>query len=149
MSDEENFAEGSGSGFTEDDLSLPKATVQKIIQGVIPSDISCAKDTREVLIECCIEFLHLISSESNEVCERESKKTIAPEHVIQALRDLGFENFVEGVEDILKDHKQMAKEREQKISKKVQDMGMTPEELQRHQEMLFAASKARYEATND
>ena len=93
--------------------------------------------------------MHLISSESNEVCERETRKTIAPEHVITALKDLGFENYVAGVEDVLKDHKNMAKERENKISKKIADTGMSPEELQRHQEMLFAASKARYEATNE
>lgn len=32
------------------------------------------------------EFIHLISSEANEICEQESKKTIAPEHIIGALR---------------------------------------------------------------
>ena len=31
------------------------------------------------------EFIHLISSEANEICESESKKTIAPEHIITAL----------------------------------------------------------------
>lgn len=32
------------------------------------------------------EFIHLISSEANEICEQESKKTIAPEHIIGALK---------------------------------------------------------------
>jgi hypothetical protein len=31
------------------------------------------------------EFINLLSSESNEVCSREEKKTIAPEHVLKAL----------------------------------------------------------------
>lgn len=31
------------------------------------------------------EFINLISSESNEVCSREDKRTIAPEHVLKAL----------------------------------------------------------------
>ena len=31
------------------------------------------------------EFINLISSESNEVCSREEKRTIAPEHVLKAL----------------------------------------------------------------
>ena len=34
------------------------------------------------------EFIHLISSEANEICEQESKKTIAPEHIIGALKVL-------------------------------------------------------------
>jgi hypothetical protein len=32
------------------------------------------------------EFIHLISSEANEICEQESKKTIAPEHILGALK---------------------------------------------------------------
>jgi histone H3/H4 len=32
-----------------------------------------------------LEFIHLISSEANEICEQENKKTIAPEHIISAL----------------------------------------------------------------
>jgi hypothetical protein len=33
-----------------------------------------------------LEFIHLISSEANEICEQDSKKTIAPEHIIGALK---------------------------------------------------------------
>lgn len=32
------------------------------------------------------EFIHLISSEANEICEQDSKKTIAPDHIISALK---------------------------------------------------------------
>lgn len=77
---------------------------------MLPSDISCARDTRDLLIECCVgqlharlygppachvpsltfdqskEFIHLVSSEANDVCEKGSKKTIAPEHVVAALK---------------------------------------------------------------
>jgi hypothetical protein len=35
-----------------------------------------------------VEFIHLLSSEANEICEKESKKTIAPEHIISALEVL-------------------------------------------------------------
>lgn len=36
---------------------------------------------------CCIsEFIHLVSSEANEVCKQKAKKTIAPEHIIDALK---------------------------------------------------------------
>lgn len=74
---------------------------------LLPGDMTCAKDTRDLVIECCVgkrgsilsywtysderaclnaEFIHLISSEANEICEQESKKTIAPEHIIGALK---------------------------------------------------------------
>lgn len=31
------------------------------------------------------EFIKMISMQSNEICEKDKKKTIAPEHAIQAI----------------------------------------------------------------
>ena len=38
-----------------------------------------------------IEFIHLVSSEANEICNRQLKKTILPEHVFQALQVTFFD----------------------------------------------------------
>ncbi|KAF8665757.1 hypothetical protein AX16_000205 [Volvariella volvacea WC 439] len=130
----------------DDDLSLPKATVAKMIAELLPNDVVCAKETRDLVIECCVEFIHLISSEANEICEQESKKTIAPEHIISALKRLGFDSFTAEVEDVLKDHKQQQKDREKKVSK-FEQSGMTEEELLAKQEELFAASRAKFQST--
>ena len=70
MSDREGHP---GPPPTDDDLSLPKATVAKMISGMyqqhiaqyhflrscshselLPSDIVCAKETRDLVIECCV-----------------------------------------------------------------------------------------------
>ncbi|THH33772.1 hypothetical protein EUX98_g384 [Antrodiella citrinella] len=144
MSDHEGH--GGAAPGTDDDLSLPKATVAKMIAELLPNDVACAKETRDLVIECCVEFIHLISSEANEICEQESKKTIAPEHIIAALKRLGFETFTEEVEDVLKDHKQQVKEREKKVGK-LEASGLTEEELLRQQEELFAASRAKFQST--
>ncbi|EGO01736.1 hypothetical protein SERLA73DRAFT_70905 [Serpula lacrymans var. lacrymans S7.3] len=141
MSDREGHSGGTGG--PDEDLSLPKATVAKMISELLPSDITCAKETRDLIIECCVEFIHLISSEANEICEQESKKTIAPEHIIGALKRLGFDSFTTEVEDVLKDHKQQQKDREKKVSK-LEQSGLTEEELLAKQEELFAASRARF-----
>jgi len=143
MSDREGH---SGAPPSDEDLSLPKATVAKMIADLLPSDIVCTKDTRDLVIECCVEFIHLISSEANEICEQESKKTIAPEHIIAALKRLGFDSFTTEVEDILKDHKQQQKDREKKVSK-FEQSGLTEEELLAQQEALFAASLAKFQST--
>ncbi|KAF8702677.1 hypothetical protein AX14_014346 [Amanita brunnescens Koide BX004] len=142
MSDREGH---SGAPPTDDDLSLPKATVAKMISELLPNDVICAKETRDLVIECCVEFIHLISSEANEICEQESKKTIAPEHIIGALKRLGFDSFTSEVEDVLKDHKQQQKDREKKVSK-LEQSGMTEEELLEAQQKLFAQSRAIFES---
>jgi len=132
--------EGPGG---DDELTLPKATVYKLIQELLPGELTCSKETRDLVIECCVEFIHLISSEANEICEKESRKTISPEHVVGALKELGFEAYVSDVEEVLKDHKQQQKLREKKVSK-LDQSGLTEEELWAQQEALFA--KARLQA---
>ena len=79
-----------------DDLSLPKATVQKIINEVLANDsgMAFAKESRDLLIECCVEFITMISSEANEIAEKDAKKTIACEHITKALEELGFGEYV-------------------------------------------------------
>jgi hypothetical protein len=77
-----------------------------------------------------IEFILLISSEANEICEKDSKKTILPEHIIGALKvgicppylcrndhgltmfciqSLGYEAFVDQVDEVASEHKQQSK----------------------------------------
>ncbi|KAK1369913.1 hypothetical protein POM88_036005 [Heracleum sosnowskyi] len=51
------------------------------------------------------KFINLISSESNEVCSREDKRTIAPEHVLKALEVLGFGEYIEDVYSAYEQHK--------------------------------------------
>lgn len=92
-------------------LTNTKATVQKIITEILPpsSGQTFAKDARDLLMECCVEFITLISSEANDISEKEAKKTIACEHVERALKDLGFGDYVEDVLAVAEDHKEALK----------------------------------------
>lgn len=65
MSDREGFG-------GDDEHTLPKATVFKLISGtptdacaladrteMLPEDLSCAKDTKEIIVDCCVgESIH-------------------------------------------------------------------------------------------
>jgi hypothetical protein len=64
-----------------------------------------AKDSRDLLIECCVEFITLISSEANEIAEKDAKKTIACEHVKAALEELDFGEYVPAILDVAADYK--------------------------------------------
>jgi down-regulator of transcription 1 len=114
----------TGGGDADDDLSLPKgirhfkaslnlllATVQKLISEILPSELTFSKESRDLLIECCVEFIHLISSEANEICEQEMKKTISSDHVVKVLVELGFEDYVQEIQEIAVEHKEQQKVR--------------------------------------
>lgn len=84
---------------------------------MLPEDIACAKDTKDLIADCCkgmcpfepnphalpelpfkmlaetqtdilhaAEFVTMISTEANDICEKELKKTISPEHILAALK---------------------------------------------------------------
>ena len=56
-----------------------------------------------------MEFITLISSEANEIAEKEQKKTIAIEHIDRALKDLGFPEYVKEVLASAGDAKELLK----------------------------------------
>ena len=57
-------------------------------------NMTFAKEARDLLIECCVEFITMLSTEANEIAEKDAKKTIACEHITKALQDLGFGEYV-------------------------------------------------------
>ncbi|EKG20135.1 Transcription factor CBF/NF-Y/archaeal histone [Macrophomina phaseolina MS6] len=122
-----------------DELSLPKATVQKIINEILANDpgVTFAKETRDLLIECCVEFITMISSEANDIAEKEAKKTIACEHVKAALEDFGFSNYVDDIMQVAADQRKQQMNREKKQSK-IEQSGLSEEELIRQQQELFS-----------
>ncbi|KAF2429156.1 putative CBF/NF-Y family transcription factor [Tothia fuscella] len=132
---------------SNDDLSLPKATVQKIITEILAHDpgVSFARETRDLLIECCVEFITLISSEANEIAEKEAKKTIACEHVTKALEQLGYPDYVPEIHKVAFEHKNSMVNREKKQSK-IEQSGLTEEELIRQQQELFASATNKFNA---
>ncbi|KAL8691335.1 MAG: hypothetical protein Q9218_003421 [Villophora microphyllina] len=129
-----------------DELSLPKATVQKIITEILqPSPgVTFAKDARDLLIDCCVEFITLISSEANEIAEKEAKKTIATEHIDKALRELGFPEYVQGVLSAAGEHKEVLKGVRDKKTNKLELSGLSEAELLRQQEALFKSATEKY-----
>ncbi len=55
------------------------------------------------------EFIHLIASEANEVCEKTTKKMITGEHILQAVENLGFNEYLDELREVYTDHRQQIK----------------------------------------
>ncbi|KAI1804770.1 histone-fold-containing protein [Daldinia bambusicola] len=129
-----------------DDLSLPKATVQKMVTEILPpsSGLSFAKEARDLLIECCVEFITLVSSEANEISEKEAKKTIACDHITKALETLGFSEYIPAVLEAAAQHKETQKVRE-KRGNKLEDSGMTMEQLEQMQREALAEARQKFQ----
>ncbi|CAN9292861.1 unnamed protein product [Alternaria alternata] len=108
-------------------------------------DLSLPKDSRDLLIECCVEFITLISSEANEIAEKDAKKTIACEHVKAALEELDFGDYVPAILEVAQDYKKQQQNREKKQTK-IEQSGMTEEQLIAAQEELFKNATSKFNA---
>ncbi|XP_063933704.1 uncharacterized protein LOC135145510 [Zophobas morio] len=128
----------------ENELLLPRTAVFKLIKDLLPSDVRCANDAKELIVSCCTEFIHLLTSESNDLCTKENKRTICPDHILKALKTLGFNEYVQAVEEVFLKHKQETIDLRKAKAKEPKHL-MTQEELARKQQELFAADSYRYQ----
>ncbi|KAL3418894.1 cbf nf-y family transcription factor [Phlyctema vagabunda] len=135
----------SNPATTQGFFKLEYPTVQKIVTEILPtsSGLAFGKDARDLLIECCVEFITLISSEANEISEKESKKTIACEHITKALEQLDFSEYVQYINEVANEHKEQLKGREKKANK-LEQSGLSTEQLLAMQEEAFRDAAQRH-----
>lgn len=121
----------------EEELTIPRAAMNKLIKELVP-DIRVANDSRDIILQCCSEFIRVVTSEANSICEEQQKKTMSAEHVMEALDKLGFSSYKTQAESAASDCK--GKRRRQ--STRLEHLGIPEEELFRQQQELFAKAKA-------
>ncbi|KAG8364545.1 hypothetical protein BUALT_Bualt18G0008300 [Buddleja alternifolia] len=77
------------------DQYMPIANIIRIMRRVLPPNARIADDAKETIQECVSEFISFITSEANERCHREYRKTITSEDVLSAMGTLGFDDYIE------------------------------------------------------
>ncbi|KAH9360376.1 hypothetical protein HPB48_000718 [Haemaphysalis longicornis] len=133
----ESAAAGGGAAGAEDEeLTVPRAAMNKMIKELLPN-VRIANEARELILACCTEFIHHLSTEANDICNRQQKKTISADHVLGALDSLGFGAYRQDAEAVLKDCKAVAAKRRRQ-STRLENLGIPEEELLRQQQELFA-----------
>ncbi|KAI3630680.1 hypothetical protein MIR68_012115 [Amoeboaphelidium protococcarum] len=134
-----------------EDLSLPKATISKLIADYLPDGVKCSQEARDVIQDCLTEFIHLLTTQANDVCSKSTKKVILPQHITEALEQLGFGTFNQELESLLDEHKKEAKAKGERrkggsIAGIADKMGgMTEEELAEKQAELFRQARQKFE----
>jgi down-regulator of transcription 1 len=148
MDADDDYSAGptTGSGTGDDAASLPRSTVNKLILESLPANVTCTKECKELVAACGVEFIHLISAEAAELCDRDGKKTLGPDHLMAAIKSLGFQAYLPAMEAVLQEQEVAEQEVKKRRAQRRPDLNMNQEELLRAQEELFAKSRAKYEA---
>ncbi|KAM0678993.1 negative cofactor 2 transcription regulator complex subunit ncb2 [Binucleata daphniae] len=135
--------EDSLEKINDEEVSLPKATIDKIIsESLLGKPVT--KELKEVVLQSAIEFIHLITSEANELCEKEHKKTITHDHVYKSLENLGYTHFIKPCKEVYTEHVNLAKMKPSKTNK-LKNNALTIEELYEEQTKLIAIAKVEAE----
>ncbi|XP_011270057.1 hypothetical protein, variant [Capsaspora owczarzaki ATCC 30864] len=111
-----------------------------MIKEMLPNDVRVTNDARDMILDCMSEFVQMLASESNQVCDTDGKKMISTDHVLRALQVLGFSDYVKDVQEAQEGHKE-ARVNRPRMANNLTLSGLSQEELIRQQQELF--SKAR------
>jgi down-regulator of transcription 1 len=70
-------------------------------QELLPEGINLSKDTHNLILACAVEFLHMLTFQANEICQKESRSGfIGLQHVVKACEQLGFHEYVCEIEAV-------------------------------------------------
>ncbi|KAJ6967570.1 nuclear transcription factor Y subunit B-6 [Populus alba] len=95
----------------EQDRFMPIANVIRIMRKMLPPHGKISDDAKETIQECVSEFISFITSEANERCQREQRKTITAEDVLYAMSKLGFDDYIEPLTIYLHRYRELEGER--------------------------------------
>ncbi|XP_065853368.1 nuclear transcription factor Y subunit B-6 [Euphorbia lathyris] len=95
----------------EQDRFMPIANVIRIMRKMLPPHAKISDDAKETIQECVSEFISFVTSEANERCQREQRKTITAEDVLYAMSKLGFDDYIEPLTMYLHRYREMEGER--------------------------------------
>ncbi|KAH7728183.1 hypothetical protein AAVH_04427 [Aphelenchoides avenae] len=127
----------------DNEVGLPQKGLNMIIKDVLP-DMRIANESRELLNQCCAEFVKYLSREAQRISSNDQRKTIYHEHVQKALQNLGFPpDYVEAANSVLDECKIAAEKRLKRKNSRLDKCGIPEEQLYLLQQQLI--EKARKE----
>ncbi|XP_077237599.1 nuclear factor Y, subunit B6 [Tasmannia lanceolata] len=91
----------------EQDRFMPIANVIRIMRKVLPTHAKISDDAKETIQECVSEYISFITSEANERCQREQRKTITAEDVLWAMNKLGFDDYIDPLSTYLQRYREV------------------------------------------
>lgn len=120
--------------YKEQDRFLPIANVGRVMKNALPSSGRVGKDSKECMQECVSEFISFITSEANDRCIQEKRKTITGDDILYAMTTLGFDAYIEPLKLYLQKYREYIK------ADKVNPHAPDPEHATTHQQQAEAVT---------
>lgn len=96
-------AAGSGAGgMGIDQYELPKSVIARLAKGAVPAEVKLQKEVPLALVKSSTVFINYLAALSHDLATDKNTKTITALHVLEAVRQLGWEDGGRGLEKELK-----------------------------------------------
>mmetsp|Transcript_36838 Transcript_36838/g.73302 ORF Transcript_36838/g.73302 Transcript_36838/m.73302 type:complete len:156 (-) Transcript_36838:37-504(-) len=96
----------------------PMACVSRVMKAALPDNILLTKDARAAFVRAAGIFIFYLTHCSNDFCRESKRTTIFPQDVMAALRELGFEDFEQPLENFLEAYKKDTEHRKPAVKSK-------------------------------
>ncbi|XP_075917236.1 protein Dr1-like [Petromyzon marinus] len=130
-----------GPAHEADQVTLPYASVQRHLVGELVPCLRLTAGARDLLRVACTRFVRHVSSEANTACAHAQRKTISPEHVIQALERLGLAGSMGELRACHAEFRALALSRRRRATRRLEALGVPEPELPRQQQALIEQAR--------
>ncbi|XP_072933765.1 DNA polymerase epsilon subunit 3 [Epargyreus clarus] len=104
-----------------EDLNLPMTVVTRIVKEALPEGVSISKEARTGLAKAASVFVLYVTSAATNIVKNNKRKVLTGQDVVEAMKDIEFDRFVEPLTEALENYKQMVSAK--KLSNKKKDDG--------------------------
>lgn len=125
-------------------MDLPKSTIVNLIKETLPPGMKASPEYQQQIARYAVKLVQMLADDSNEISEKCGKKTITAEFLIEALKELNFdESYIEESRAAMNAYKEATAENPSKKSR-ARLKGKTHEQLVEEQKALFARAQEEY-----
>ncbi|KAM7347746.1 DNA polymerase epsilon subunit 3 Chrac-14 [Cochliomyia hominivorax] len=100
-----------------EDLNLPNAVITRLIKEGLPDSANVSKEARAAIARAASVFVIFLTSTSTALARKQNHKTITATNILDALKQLEFESFVEPLTKDLEAYRKVVKDKKEKSKK--------------------------------
>jgi histone H3/H4 len=75
------------------EANLPISNISRLMKKALPKQAKVSSSAKDLIQACCIEFISFLTSEANDKCLLEKRKTINGDDILFAMKQLGFDEY--------------------------------------------------------
>uniref|UniRef100_A0A1B0G1E3 DNA polymerase epsilon subunit 3 n=1 Tax=Glossina morsitans morsitans TaxID=37546 RepID=A0A1B0G1E3_GLOMM len=100
-----------------EDLNLPNAVIARLIKEALPDGTNVSKEARAAIARAASIFVIFLTSTSTNLAHKQNHKSITTANILDALKKLEFESFIDPLTQDLEGYRKLVKEKKEKTKK--------------------------------